>query len=462
MPRRARALLLLALLQLPLGACGRPPAPAVPPRTIVWIVVDTLRADHVPAYGYPRATLPVASKLAARGVLFERAYTPLPETTPAFASMLTGLLPHRTGVVRLYNLLPPEVETVPRRLRAAGWETGAFVSSFVLVRSFSGLDRGFDTYDDFVDERERNRDNFERRAGATLDRAAAWLERDGEKPRFALVHLIDPHGPYDPPADLARRFRSPRSREVDGVIPEYQAIPGVRDLYRYVDLYDGEIALVDRELELFLARLRAASRLSRALVVLTADHGESFGEHGPLFQHGSDVHEENVRVPLVVVPPEGGGFVRGAVVEEPVFLPDLAPTVLELAGLAPPAGLDGRSLRGALSGEPLPRRPLLLCAHPDGGAAWALVEGKLKTVLEPARSALYDLAADPGERSPRPAPPDRLERLAALSRELSTLRLPFESRNNFLELGKREEFLRRRGQAGRDDVGRLRSLGYLR
>ena len=442
-----------------LASCSRRPAL---PESIVWIVVDTLRADHVPAYGYARPTLPSLDRLTARGVRFERAYAPLPETTPSIASMLTGLLPHRHGVTRLYNVLPREVESIAERLRDAGWATGGFVSSFVMVSSFSGLEQGFDVYDDFVDDRERYRENFERRAGATLERAAAWLDQVAGRRSFCFIHLIDPHGPYDPPDGFAERFHSPESREVEGEIPEYQQIPGVRDFFRYDDLYDGEIAYLDRELDRFLAGRAARGALERTLVVFTADHGESFGEHGVFFQHGSDLFEENVRVPLVVAPPDGGEFARRATCPTPVSVTDLAPTVLELAGLAPSGSLDGRSLAGALRGAPLPAAPLVLVVHPGEHPTWALVEGRLKTIRRPGRTRLYDLATDAGEQRPLPPDPARRRALALRATELGALRLSFEARNNFLDPSRREEFLRRRGRAGDEDLERLRSLGYVR
>jgi hypothetical protein len=158
-----------------LAAGCRPSEPAAAPGPIVLIVVDTLRADHLSCYGYSRPTSPAMCALAEDGVLFERAYTTRTSTTPAIASMLTGLYPHRHGVKELYYVLPPAMTTVAERLRAHGWATGGFVSSFVMVRDFSGFDGGFDVYDDDVRTRERLRQNYERSAADTVEHAIIWL-----------------------------------------------------------------------------------------------------------------------------------------------------------------------------------------------------------------------------------------------------------------------------------------------
>src|ERR1700687_1337152 len=212
------------LLVACMSACTRAPSESAGP--IVLIVVDTLRADHVTCYGYPRPTTPSICRLAADGATFERAYTPRTATTPAIASLFTGLYPHRHGVRRLYQALPAEMQTLAERLHAGGYKTGGFVSSFVMVRDFSGFDRGFDVYDDFVATPETFRENFERGAHDTVDQALAWLRMVGPR-AFLFVHLIEPHGPYTPPAPFAARFALPADGPRVADVPEYQKIPGV-------------------------------------------------------------------------------------------------------------------------------------------------------------------------------------------------------------------------------------------
>jgi arylsulfatase A-like enzyme len=436
------------------------------PPSVIWIVVDTLRADHLEWYGYARPTSPSLRSLAAEGSLFTRAYTPAPQTTPAIASMFTGLYPARHGLRSLYQLLHDDNRTAAEIFAGAGYDTAAFVSSFVMVRNFSNLGQGFALYDDFVGERELFRDNYERKAAATLELAARWAqERRDERPFFLFVHLIDPHGPYAPPGEFAGRFRSAEAVEVEGAIPAYQQIPGVRDLNRYRDLYDGEIAYADAALGRFLDVLDDRGLLAGSLVVFTADHGESMGEHGLYFRHGDDVFQENVHVPLIVKPPAGFGEVTRRV-PDVVSHVDLLPTVLEIAGLPVPAALDGRSLVSSLRGEGGRATAVFAMAEAAGESSVALIEGHRKTVVHRRRGvrsmSAYDLARDPRESSPEPAADEDVARIRARRAEWAT-RLPFTVRRNFLPERERGAFLRRHvGQRTREDLERLRSLGYVR
>ncbi len=444
-------------------ACGRVSAP--PP--VVWVVVDTLRADHLEWYGYERETAPELATLVADGVLFEQARTPQPETTPAIASMFTGLYPAGHGVQALYRLLHDRNLTAAEILTDAGYDTAAFVSSFVMIRDFSGLGQGFALYDDFVTERELYRNNYERRAGETLARAADWLiRRRGERPFFLFIHLIDPHGPYAPPDSFATRFRSESVIEVQGEIPASQQIPGVRDLNRYRDLYDGEIAYAHERLGSFIEVLRRSGLYEDTLFVYSADHGESMGERGLYFTHGDDVYDENLRVPLIIKPPRNRAMAAGRRVAESVSLVDLLPTVLELVALPVPAGLDGRSLVPWIEGRGDTRPPVFAATGAPAIAQACRVAGGAKVMLhgDAARASCsaFDLASDPAERSPRPAPEAEARQLAAWRRQCLEFRRPFVVRDNFMAYALRDEFVEGRvGQQDREDAQRLRSLGYL-
>ena len=202
-----------------------------PPPSIVWIVVDTLRADHLTQYGYDRDTSLTLAPLVEDGVRFENAYSPHPETTPAIAAALTGLYPPHNGLRVLYWRLDASNVTAAELLHRAGYETAGFVSSFVMVDDFNGFAQGFDVYDDRVTDRELYRENYERKAAKTVAAARRWLaRRDRDKPFFLFVHLIDPHGPYAPPGNWSERFHSQGSVRIRGRVPRYQRIPGVDDL----------------------------------------------------------------------------------------------------------------------------------------------------------------------------------------------------------------------------------------
>jgi arylsulfatase A-like enzyme len=445
------------------AACQRPPEPP----SILWIVVDTLRADHLEWYGYGRSTSPGLRPLIDEGILFENAYTPQPETTPAIASMFTGLYPARHGVHSLYLLLHGRNRTVAELLAEAGYETAGFVSSFVMIRNFSNLSQGFATYDDFVTERELYRENYERRAAETVALAHDWLlaHDGGQRPFFLFIHLIDPHGPYAPPGGLARRFRSRDVVPVAGEIPSYQQIPGVRDLNRYRDQYDGEIAYADQALRRLLDVLRQRDRFDKTLILFTADHGESMGEHGLYFQHGSDVFEENVRVPLVIKPPRDLGG-RPRRVADAVSHVDLLPTVLAAAGLKAPQGLDGRDLTPFLRGDAQPPVPVFMSTAGPVPSFVAMVMGTRKTLfrrdVHGEWLGTFELAADPQERAPAAVEDQDAAHLRTQQRLWAQTRLPFTVANNFLAPELRGEFIRRHmDRRTREDVQRLRSLGYI-
>ena len=453
---RAAAAALLALIAIGLGGCRKQGPPPV-----VFVVVDTLRAGSLEWYGYERATSPALAPLVESGVLFEHAYTVQPQTTPAIASMFTGLYPARHGVEALYVLLHDANPTAAEAFAAAGYDTAAFVSSFVMIRDFSNLGQGFAVYDDFVTDRELYRNNYERKAGPTLARASEWLrQRDSDKPFFLFLHLIDPHGPYAPPPPYDTKFRSTEVVPVEGAIPTAQQIPGVRDFNRYRDLYDGEIAYATDQLGTFFAELQREGLFEEALIVLTADHGESMGEHGLYFRHGDDVYQENLHVPLIVKPP--GGVAGGRRVADPVGVVDLTPTLLELAGLPVRPGLDGRSLAPLLRGEALEPRELYAIARDRHEG---VLHGLVKTVMpikRPNRAVSFDLATDPGERSPVKAHRRELRRVRAWQQRWAQLQLAFEPQRNFMDLARRGEFVgQREDPAAAADVERLRSLGYL-
>ncbi len=417
-------------------------------------------------YGHTRATSAGLERLLAESVLFEDAYTPSPETTPAIASLLTGLDPPRHGVRGLYMKLHGENRTIAEILSDAGYETAAFVSSFVMIRDFSGLDQGFATYDDFVTERELNRDNYERRAGATLERARRYLDqRDGERPLFLFLHLIDPHGPYDPPEPFTKRFRTEQDLPIRGTVPLYQRLPGVDRLGPYLDRYDGEIAYVADELGKLFDDLSESGLFDRALIVFTADHGESFGERGLYMKHGDDVFQENVHVPLLIKLPGPARPGAPRRVRAAVSLSDVTPTTLAVAGWPVPSGLDGVSLLPLLEGRALDRAPVPMWSKPGGEFGFALVDGRTKWMI-PAGAAprvtRFELATDPGETRPLPGDAGAPADIAQMARDWLEFQTRFKVESNFMETALRGDFVRGRlSPSDQANLDRLRSLGYI-
>lgn len=315
------------------------------PRNLLFVSLDTVRRDHLSLYGYERPTTPRLDSLAAQGVVFTHAFAQATNTAPSHASMFTGLYPHVHGVVQ--NGFPMSADgppTLAEVLRRAGFRTGAFVSGYTLAAEVSGLERGFETYDDQFDENKRN-------GAETLDRTLDWLQATSPDDRFFLfVHLFDAHGPYQPSSDYAGLFNSekpgPRLRR----IARYQRLfdaegNRIETANEYVDRYDALIRYQDD----LLTRLLEQIDLTDTVVVITADHGETLGERYHSMDHGGRVFDEQIRIPLIVVAPE----LAPTSVESAVETIDLVPTVLDLLGLQFPEDveIEGRSLLPIIAGD---------------------------------------------------------------------------------------------------------------
>lgn len=379
---------------LVLAACGdktpgepasSPPRPTPDPaRHVVLVTLDTLRADHVGAYGgAAAAATPHLDSLAAQGALLEEVWTHVPLTRPAHVSLFSGLLPTLTGVRD--NVSPAAVPDAPllaEVLKGEGFETGAFVSAAVVARA-SGLDRGFDVYSDELGAGRQDPDflnTAQRRGDETLAEAVAWLEakvaQAGSSRLFLWLHLYDPHEPYDPPEPYATR---------------YAQRP-----------YAGEVAWTDELVGRLDAALERLGLARETLLVVTSDHGEGLGDHDELL-HGFFAYESTLRVPLLL---RGAGIVAGLRLARPTGLVDLYPTVLDLAGLAAPEGrLSGQSLAPLLRGEKAPEpaseaavyaESLVARLHFGWGELRAVRRGGWKYIDAP-RPELYDLGHDPGE-----------------------------------------------------------------
>ena len=420
-----------------------------PPRLLVLISIDTLRPDHLGAYGYERATSPLLDAVAAVGVLFADVTTTSPWTLPAHASLLTGLYPNRHGVRSTGAVLPAEVATLAAELSAHSFRTAAIVNSVYLKRE-QGFDRGFDEYlyvRELVSQREPSR--------LITDRAVQWLERHGDGPAFLFLHYYDVHSDYASlPAYEASFARSYRGR-ADGTTrqllrwrhgQETSVRPSDADHLR--DLYDAGIRQLDDELGRLFEFLAASGLADATLLAITSDHGEEFFEHGGVL-HGLTQYRELVRVPWLL---RGPGVPAGRRIEEPVSLVDVVPTLMSALAVPAPAGLDGLDLTRLWNGDGrLPERTLFSGADhnkrpPDATASARRGRFCLHLDRPSGRLALYDLARDPGEKTDVAAQePDVVSRLRA-------------------ELAEREGGARAvapRRELAPEEIEGLRSLGYL-
>jgi arylsulfatase A-like enzyme len=406
---------------------------------VLLVSIDTLRRDHVSAYGYPRPTTPRLDALAAAGTFCEDAVSTSSWTLPAHLSLLTSADPAEHGGTDMGHGFNHRLPTLPAVLRKAGFATHA-VTSHLYVSAVYGLDDGFESLDFHQD----------RKATEVADRAIALLDRVGDRPFFVFLHFYDPHWHYDPPPQTRRIFERPYSGSVTGLWQDFSqrdiSTLTPADLQHLLDLYDGEIRYADDELGRVLDHLRLRGLDRSTLVVATSDHGEEFLEHGS-WEHQKTLYEEVIRVPLAL---RGPGI---AVRREPaqVSLLDVAPTILAWAGVAAPPQ-RGRSLLSPLA----PReaygetehtadgtRKLFLRA---GAGAWKAILSLPRSGETSAREEWYDLAADPGERRASPPRPDRAEELRrrALARfaedrgrggEAPAVRLTPEQRERLRALG---------------------------
>lgn len=337
---------------------------------VIVISIDTLRADHLPVYGYRDVDTPAIDSFRRDAVLFTDAYAHAPLTLPSHASMLTGQLPQTHGVRNnLGYRLRDDAPTIPRMLKAAGYESGAAVSAYVL-RSATGIGASFDFFDDRIAGRSDIALGALMRGGAdTAAVARGWIAPRAEKPFFFLFHLFEPHSPYDPPEPFRAKYRL---------------------------AYDGEIAHTDQIVGAFLEWLKSAGIYDRAMIVLLSDHGEGLGQHGEP-EHGIFLYREAIRVPLIVKLPQNAR--AGETVTHPVGLADLLPTIAGVTGQDVPAGVEGVSLLRAKDAG-ASRRIYSETLYPRIHLGWSELRslaGADYHFIDAPKPELYDLRNDPGE-----------------------------------------------------------------
>jgi arylsulfatase A-like enzyme/tetratricopeptide (TPR) repeat protein len=376
--RRDRRGRLPSIVLLILFAACRGGVTSRPSRTtpVILISVDTLRSDHLPAYGYKGVATPSLDALRADSILYEHAYSHCPLTLPSHTSMLTGLLPADHGIRDNIGFrLDAKIPTLAEALKKNGYATGAAVSAFVLRRE-SGIGRGFDFYDDEVEPVGPSQViGRVQRDGTDTERVAkGWLDKQsGDKPFFLFMHLYDPHTPYTPPEPF---------------------------LSTYKNHYDGEIAYVDQIVGDFIAYLKQRDLYDKAMIVFLSDHGEGLNEHGEE-EHGIFLYREALQVPLLVKLPKSRG--GGKSVAAPVELIDVFPTIIEqTATNVPKPEKQSESLLAFLSVNAPQRSVYSETFYPRFHFGWSdlhsLIDGDHHFIRAPIPE-LYDLARDPGEKT---------------------------------------------------------------
>lgn len=496
---RQKYQILSALLVLTSAACansrvdeggGRIPAPAVEPEAstadksssaavrlpaiplsveeskplgLIVITVDTLRADYLSCYGHARILTPGFDRLAAGGALFRNAIAQSTTTTPSHASLFTGLYLQDHNVYSNFEALGAEPRMLAEVLFAHGFDTFAIANMKHLNPEVGNLGQGVKT---FV------RKGHKRRAGATIDNFLGWLDKGGERPFYGWLHLADVHTPYRPPPPYDRFYydddeRDPRKNSLSQIwslLPEHmsdhpffqQWLAGITDLRWVQAQYQGAVTYVDDEIGRLLDELERRDMLHRTVIVITADHGESLGEHDMYFVH-TGLYEATVRVPLIMYFPGSGR--QGIQVDEVVEMVDVMPTILEYFDAPAPIGIRGESLW-----------PLIHGAVGQGRVALAEHAGHNLVAL---RSDRYKYIKHLRNARLQPSYPFRLgrEELYDLREDPQELRDISKSRPDLIALFRDELHHRRKSGMGlatgkarlnKETVEVLRALGYVR
>jgi arylsulfatase A-like enzyme len=370
---------------------------------VVFVTVDTLRADHLGCYGYPRPTSPAIDRLAARGLLFRHAESVQSATWPAITSLHTSLYPSAHGVV--WNGWQPRegITTLAELLRARGFATAAFVTNMLRARhpGFSRVHLA----------RAATQAEQDRRA---TDAAIAHLDHVRDRRFFLWLHLLSPHADYAPPPPHDDAFARGGTSRLDGTMTELVALRergerlGEEDVARIVDLYDGEVAFADEQVGRLLDALRERGLERTTLVVFSADHGEDLHQHNAYFFHSPSMYSSSLAVPLVLSWP--GVLPQGEATDHPASLVDVAPTVLSLLGLPVPSFFQGHAL---LEGRRVPREAARRVAFSEtSGRVFGARTPEWRLVYNPEKLhpdapggpypigelELYDLRSDPSEQ----------------------------------------------------------------
>ncbi len=451
--REPATALLLLFMTILCAACHGPSGEGLsgryPRHNIVLVTVDTLRADHLGAYGYPRRTSPTLDAIAKEGILFEQAFSPTGRTWPSLTAMLTSLYPRTTNVRKNGDLLAEGVPTLLTVLQESGYTTAAF-----LANACSAFGPGIDL--------KRCDEDAE-----VTRKAIEWLRESPPEPFLIWIHYMAPHSDYAPPRTFDVFRREDYAGSQDGTREKLDAVTlgqsqvSAEEREHVVALYDGEILYADTMLGILWSELRSRGLLDRSVAAITADHGEDLGQHHDYFYHACSVHDSTLHIPLVIRLPDGAK--AGDRFADPVGNMDIAPTLLDLVGLDPPAGIVGESLVPRVEQRAGPSERVAVSEFYDRkeGEIVSLRSNDWRFVYNPkairprcepegdyyrvAPEALYDLASDPNEaRNVLDQHPDIARRMRELAVETYS---PEISPDPI--------------RVDRAEIQRLRALGYL-
>jgi arylsulfatase A-like enzyme len=467
------------------AAGGVSAAPAGRPRGVILIQADTLRRDHLDAYGYSRETAPGIKKLAGDGTLFKNYTTQATWTKVSTPTLMTSLYPSTHTVTDFFDHLPASANTMAESFRAAGFATVSF-SSVLFTGQFTNLHKGFEELHEAESVANPQSSKTSREF---VDRLAAWLDVHRDAPFFAFLHVFDPHDPYEPSAPYNSLWAEPAGKEEherqakdvkkfikDPVMRQF-GMPTRDELQKagfdpdaYVRYdegwYDGSIRAMDVELTRLVERLRALGLENDTLFVFLSDHGEEFLDHGRMF-HGQSVYGELTQTPLIVRWP--AALPKGRTIDDVVQTIDVFPTLLELNGIAAPAGIQGQSLVPLLTGQgQWKKRPAVSekqKTSPDTGLpaadteSFAIVDGDWKLIHNTVRKdgtpefELYDFIKDPLNKTNVAA--EHADIVARLAKQI-------EGWQQMTKAARLKPDSETTKTLSPEQLQRLRSLGYVR
>ena len=449
------ALAAVLCLAVCLSGCGRKPPRGEGPNLLI-VSVDTLRADHVSCYGYERETTPNIDRLASQGHRFDSAYTTVPTTLPAHASLFTSLYPSQLSVRRNGEKVPAGVVMLAQILQSSGFTTAGFVSAIPMDARY-GLGRGFQTYVDIGGDVRR-----EIPAEETLSKATRWLKRHGNDQFFLFVHFYDPHTWYHAPERFRKKLGAPDEQEP----PARQFVPNPEEftperIEEIITAYDAEIAYADWAVGELLTQLARVGVEDNTIVVVLSDHGESLDElltrYGYVFDHGEFLYAHQLEIPLIIRTPEEISQGEGIVHEVSVSILDVMPTILDILQIDPPESMEGRSLLPMLRGKPASYEPLFserrAYQEPPkpylADAGYSVIEGEWHLISSSGGAVeLYNLLDDPGESSNLGGEQEKVEPLRSeLQQWLARIR-PLFGPSRF--------------ETDKEAVKRLKDLGYAK
>jgi len=472
---------------------GAVAAPASRPRSVVFYLIDTCRADRMSVNGHPRPTTPFLEEMAARGVRFSHCFSQAPWTKPSMSAILTSCYPSVTGMYKLLDQLSNDFVTLPEAFRDAGWYTAGFSCNPLMGRT-SNYAQGFRRFTEAT-TLIPNGDPIGFASGSAKRmnlQALPWIEKNAQWPYFLYLHSVDPHENYEPAEEYLELFADPAleaeyrrqwkalldakpQRIANHCTKEHFEKAGVaiEPFVKYgLDLYDANVRANDDEVLRVIEALEKKGDFDDAIFVLTADHGEEFMEHGGT-SHAFMLWNELIHVPLIVVAP--GLLPEGLVVDEPVQSLDIYPTLCELAGVPVPEGLQGRSFAHLLRGEPGDGRPIFSENHEMPGSeqfffsqgnTLSVIEGQWKLILNlkspynrpRPRHELYRVDRDFAERNDLAAgEPEIVERLETKLLEWWARN---RARHEGVEVGSLT--LEELQTADPETLERLRKLGYVK